>query len=132
MPSQASDKYCDTTNRAISLRKTATDNRLRPMSEVQIQIYYHAALAAYVAGWDAYINNLVREFFTVTSNPLSPEFHAVHSLAKEAAERALKRFNTPNWENTRNLLFQQTGYDPINDWIWNRRRMGCSAGSGKT
>ncbi len=60
----------------------------------------------------------------VTSNPLTPEFHAVHSLVKEAAERALIRFNTPNWENTRNLLVQQTGYDPINDWIWNRRGMG--------
>ncbi len=52
MPSQASDKYRDAANRAIFLSRTATDNRLRPMSEDQIQIYYHAALAAYVAGWD--------------------------------------------------------------------------------
>ena len=46
-----------------------------------------------------------------------------YTIAQQAAERDLDRFNTPNWENTRNLLIQCTGYDPINDWIWNRGGM---------
>ena len=69
----------------------------------------------FVAGWETYIEELVRNFFDVTANPLNPQFYAVHSLAKNAAERSLKQFNTPNADNSRNLLVQYTGYDPIND-----------------
>ena len=84
----------------------------------EIQVYYHAALAAYVATWNAYISNLVRDFYDVIADPLNPKFDAIQTLAKRAAENALARFNTPNSENTRNLLVQYTGYDPIDDWIW--------------
>jgi hypothetical protein len=96
---------------------------LHPISRSQTQVYYHSALAAFVAAWDAYINELVRNFFTTTANPLDPKFYAVHSIARDTAERALERFNTPNSENTRNLLIQNTGYDPIGDWVWSARSM---------
>ncbi|MBR8829499.1 MAG: hypothetical protein DSM107014_16655 [Gomphosphaeria aponina SAG 52.96 = DSM 107014] len=65
----------------------------------------------------------MRNFFDVTATPLDPKFNAIHSLAKAAAERTLERFNTPNWDNTRNLLVQNTGYDPIGDWVWSERNM---------
>lgn len=123
MPSPAALKYKILSNTARTLRETATDPRLHPISRSQTQIYYHSALAAFVAAWDAYINELVRNFFTTTANPLDPKFHAVHSIARDTAERALERFNTPNSENTRNLLIQNTGYDPIGDWIWSARSM---------
>ena len=86
------------------------------MSHDEIQVYYHAALAAYVAAWNAYISNLVRDFYDVIANPLNPKFDAIHALAKDAAGNALTRFNTPNWENARNFLLQYTGYDPLSDW----------------
>lgn len=123
MPSPASLKYTTAAGRIQVLRKAATDKRLRPMLPDEIQVYYQAALAAYVAAWDAYINNLVRDFYDVIADALTPRFHAVYTIAQQAAERDLDRFNTPNWENTRNLLIQCTGYDPINDWIWNRGGM---------
>ncbi len=125
MSSVSADKYLNAAEKAHSLRETAVDRRLRPISKNRVQNYYHAALALFVAGWDAYINSLVREFFDMISDPLDTKFHAVWSIASERAENALKKFNTPNWENTRGLLVQHIGYDPINDWVWQQRRMGA-------
>ena len=88
------------------------------MSYDEIQVYYHAALAAYVAAWNAYIKNVVNDFYDVIPNS-SP----VYAIARQASQRSMERFNTPNWENTQRFLEQCTGYDPINDWIWNRREM---------
>ncbi len=116
MPSPAALKYTDSANRIQTLRRAATDRRLRPMSHDEIQVFYHAALTSYVAAWNAYIDNLVRNFYDVIVDPANPEFDAIHTLAKGVVENALVRFNTPNWENTRDLLNQYTGYDPINDW----------------
>lgn len=123
MPSPAALKYTAAAGRMQVLHKAATDRRLRPILPDEIQVYYQAALAAYVAIWDAYINNLVRDFYDVIADALNPGFHAVYTIAQQAAERDLDRFNTPNWENTRNLLVRCTGYDPINDWVWTRGRM---------
>ncbi len=109
MPSPAAIKYFDDMQKAEILRKVANDPRLKPISRVEKQIYYHASLAASVATWDAYINNIVREFFNVTSDPSISKFHILHTVAKSIAEKALKKFNTPNWENTRNLLVQDGG-----------------------
>ena len=127
MPSPAALRYDKAAHKARVLRDTATDPRLRPILNSQTQVYYHSALATFVAGWEAYIEELVRNFFDITANPLDPLFHAVHSIAKNAAERALKQFNTPNSDNSRNLLVQYTGYDPINDWVWSRRSMNALA-----
>ena len=103
-------------NRIQTLRRAATDKRLRPMSRDEIQVYYHAALTGYVAAWNAYIDNLVRDFYDVIADSANPKFDAIHTLAKGIVENAMTRFNTPNWGNTRNHLNQYTGYDPINDW----------------
>ena len=116
MPSPAALKYRTTVERIQTLRRTATDKRLRPMSRDEIQVYYHASLTSYVAAWNAYIDNLVRNFYDVIADSANPKFDAIHTLAKGIVENALTRFNTPNWESTRNLLNQYTGYDPINDW----------------
>ncbi|HBE21401.1 MAG TPA: hypothetical protein DEG17_23540 [Cyanobacteria bacterium UBA11149] len=127
MPSPAALAYNIAAKKARILRETATDTRLRPISHSQTQVYYHSALATLVAAWEAYIEELVRNFFDVTANPLDPKFDAVHSIARNAAMESIKRFNTPNFDNTRNLLVQYTGYDPIGDWIWSVRSMNAVA-----
>ena len=43
---------------------------------------------------------------------------AVLALMSGLTEAELKRFNTPNAENARNLLLVHTGYDCIGDWHW--------------
>ena len=116
MSSPAALKYIASANRIQTLRRAATDRRLRPMSHDEIQVYYHAALTSYVAAWNAYIDNLVRNFYDVIADSANPKFDAIHTLAKGIVENALKWFNTPNWKNTRDILNQCTGYDPINDW----------------
>ena len=123
MPSTAASKYITAAGHIRTLRKAATDRRLRPMSQDEIQVYYHASLTAYVAAWEAYINGLVSGFYDVLADSSDSGFNAIYTIAQQAAERAVERFNTPNWENTRNLLTQCTGYDPINDWAWSRRGM---------
>ena len=91
-------------NRIQTLRRAATDKRLRPMSRDEIQVYYHAALTGYVAAWNAYVDNLVRNFYDVIADSTNPKFDAIYTLAKGTVENALTRFNTPNWEYTRNFL----------------------------
>ena len=124
MPSIAAHTYTNSAGRVDVLRKVAIDPRLRPISRQDTQIYYHAALAALVAGWDAYINNVVREFYGEVSNPLDVKFQAIYTVAQANSERTLGRFNTPNYENTRSLLISCTGYDPISDWVWSQKNMG--------
>ncbi len=116
MSSPAALKYINSTNHIQTLRKTATDKRLRPMPRKEVQIYYHAALTGNVAAWNAYISNLVHDFYSLISEPSNQIFDAVYTIAQQAADNALLRFNTPNWENTRAILVQYTGYDPISDW----------------
>ena len=125
MASPASSKYVTAAGRIQTLREAATDGRLPRKLQDEKQVYYHAALAAYVAAWDAYINNLVRDFYDTIDNPSSQGFQAIYEISRRATDRALKRFNSPNWENTRSLLEQYTGYDPpgLGHWVWARRRM---------
>ena len=121
MPSPSASIYQSSEDRARVLLSTALDARLRPISRSRSQTYLHASLAAYVAGWDAYVHNLVRDFFQAVADPLTPKFHFMHDIARSASETAMKRFNTPNWDNSRNIIMQYTGYDPITDWVWARR-----------
>lgn len=123
MSSPAASQYVIAAERIRTLRRVATDRRLRPMLREEIQVCYHAALAAHVAAWDAYINNLVGDFYNVIDDPSDQRFQAIYTISRQAAARALTRFNTPNWENTRDLLQQFTGYDPTGDWVWTRRNM---------
>ncbi len=123
MKSPAALKYVSATEHIKVLRKAGTDARLRHMLHDEIQVFYHAALTAYVAAWNAYINDLVSEFYSLISDPSNQKFDAVYIIAQQAAENALARFNTPNWENTRDILRRYTGYDPINDWGSSQRSM---------
>jgi hypothetical protein len=88
------------------------------------QTYYHASLAMSVAAWDAYLNAIVLEFLSAVANPLDVPFHSLHTVCRGFAERTLERFNTPNFENSRSLIFGCTGYDPYADWGWKPRGLG--------
>jgi hypothetical protein len=124
MPSPAAHAYIRGVKRAHTLREVTTDVRLRPLPREDAQTFAHAYLTSLVAVWDAYLKELARAFYQETAMPLRVDYHAMHEVVRMAGERAIERFNTPNWENARNFLIATTGYDPISDWTWPRRGMG--------
>lgn len=97
------------------------------ISQRQRRVQYHAALAASVAAWESYLEAVVREFFSEIADPLDLRFMAVHGLIEPRIEIDLKRFNTPNFDNARTLVYQSTGYDAINDWNWPARSLSVIA-----
>ena len=50
------------------------------MSHDEIQVYYHAALTAYVAAWNAYVDNLVRNFYDVIADSANLKFDAIYTV----------------------------------------------------
>ena len=127
MPSRALAEFLRAIEASRSLRLAAKDARLRPIKDQVRNDFLHAALASYVAGWDGYLNNVVTEFVQQTSNPLDIEYSSLHAGLEAFVKRSLKKFNTPNWENSRNMLVECTGYDPIGDWVWPRASMNGAA-----
>jgi len=95
------------------------------LSRTDLQALYGAWFVTQVAAWNAYVVGVVACFFDDVANPGMGHFHAMHTLASGAAKIQLERFNTPNAENTRNVILMCTGYDPWTDWQWPRR--GLSA-----
>ena len=121
MPSPAAARFADLLQRGRILRSIS---QFVDLGNVNNQVHYHASLATTVAAWESYIHEIVRVFFAETSDPGNYSFHALHTIAREEAERKLRRFRTPNSENTRNLLITSIGYDPIPDWTWPRHGLG--------
>lgn len=80
------------------------------------QVLLHAALTSYISSWDAYLNNLALEFFNVIFDPKNPKYLSLYNVALNLINDKVNKFNTPNYENSRNFLFFCTGYDPISDW----------------
>ena len=118
MPSLSAYKFQQRVNSLIYLRAISVEPRIRPITEHQKQIYLHSYLTGLVAAWDAYLKAVIKEYLSLTSNPLDVRYSAIYSLLNTYATTALGKFNTPNSENSRKILINATGYDPIGDWIW--------------
>jgi hypothetical protein len=123
MPSAAAIKYNELTTRASVILKADR----RGLGHKEVQALYGAIFVAQTAAWNAYVVRLVDCFFQEVADPAAPNFHAMHSLANSIVKLQLERFNTPNAENTRNLILTSTGYDPWTDWQWPAHRMNALA-----
>jgi len=118
--SQSYLRFCEGILSGRRIREAASDRRIAPISRDYRRTFLHAALAAHVASWDSYLNSVIREFRQKTRRPLDAEYSIIHSNLEAFVDKSLLKFNTPNWENSRNILIECTGYDPINDWKWSR------------
>ncbi len=127
MASPAATKFSIALEKAICLRDTVNSSTDPPISSQNKQVYYHAALTANVSAWDSYINQIVNDFYDLISNPIDLKYQAIFLISKSNSDRSLQKFNTPSFENSRNLLVYHTGYDPINDWVLPQRSMNSLA-----
>lgn len=117
MPSRAAADFYVACKKASLL--VAASRAVPPGSTATVHkaICLHAALAMYVASWEAYLERLVRETQAMVADPVNQRLSASLALLSRLSEVALKNFNTPNSDNGRTLLISYTGYDPINDWV---------------
>lgn len=106
-------------------------NRARSLEQISVasapdakQVARHSSLTVSVAGWQVYVEELVGEFYDQLSGLNNPSLTRLAIPYRNHADKTLERFNTPNWENAREVLVSLTGYDPISDWTWPRRSLG--------
>lgn len=92
-------------------------------SNFERQVFYHAEIAARVAAWDAYLNQIIPEALSRVGDPLNAEVLTLKNLVLLHARSNIDKFNTPNFENSRALFVKCIGFDPIVSWSWPLRAM---------
>lgn len=118
MPSAAANGFFSARDQARTLVLATSHPPQNSLPDRHKSACLHAAWAMLVAAWEAYLERLVREAQQAITDPSHAKLSAVIALLKLITENEIKRFNTPNSGNARDLLYQHTGYDPINDWHW--------------
>ncbi|WP_369333929.1 HEPN domain-containing protein [Xanthomonas sp. LMG 8989] len=76
----------------------------------------HAALAAHVAAWDAYVKAVVAHKYSVVSDPTALGYSVLRAIAEERMKASAKKLNTPNSENTRTFMMESSQFDPWPSW----------------
>lgn len=120
MPSTSLARANDQLSSARYLCRAATDNST---TYGERQILYHASLAASVASWNNYIRMILREYYDSLRLQNNKQLSQFSLFARNMLDKELEKFNTPNFENSRNLIFITTGFDSFSYWNWAGRKM---------
>lgn len=113
MPSRSLRGFSSAKRRAQRLAAISTDRRLRPITYAEMEPPLHAALAAYVSGWEAYVEDVTVEFLDVLVVAMEPKASALAKTLRDEAMRVVKRFNTPSFQESRDLVYRFTGFDAL-------------------
>lgn len=127
MPSIAAIQFTSRQTDLAFLRSIAIDSRLKPIADTQKQIFLHSYLTGVVASWDAYIKAVIKEYLGLITQPTDIRYHSIYTLLHKYASTSIEKLNTPNFDNTRNILISTTGYDPIGDCVWTPRGFSAIA-----
>ncbi|MGH8822054.1 MAG: HEPN domain-containing protein [Rhodoferax sp.] len=119
MPSPAAARFFRVCQKGEALTSAAL--RLGHRSADR-QVLLHASLATIVAAWDQYVRTICQDFFSVTGRLADAGFQNLHATLSLQYQQKEKKFNTPNFENSRNLIVECTGFDPYTHWSWKNRR----------
>lgn len=114
MPSRSLINFKTARLQALRLLDIATDRRLRPLRYEDMEPSLHAALASFVSAWEAYIESLCIEILEAIASCANAQTAAVLSVLQLEAKNNIEKFNTPNFDNSRNLILRFTGFDPYN------------------
>lgn len=116
MPSSARQRFLEALEgRAKRLLLISTDSRLRPLRYPDIEPPLHAAVVACTSAWEAYVEEVTLEFLERLAARLGNPTAAFVLLLRQEAERAARRFRTPDFNNSRDFILRFTGYDPYPD-----------------
>jgi len=90
---------------------------------------HRAGVVLSVAAWQAYVEKLLLEgLSTINSSMLDPGAPApswslqTFNMRKAQIETSVKKFNTPNDVNVRNLFLEALGFNPWPVWAWQQGR----------
>jgi hypothetical protein len=125
MPSQALIHFVASRAKARRLSLLSTDRRLRPLTYGDMEPPLHAALAAYVSAWEFFIESVTLEFLDREVLISASKASSLAKILRDEAGRAAGRFNTPNFGESRNLIFRFTGFDPYS--VMNSPRLGMNS-----
>lgn len=114
----------DTANRLLSAR----DSRVNRLGRSD---FYHASWTAMIASWDSFVKTICKEFLSKSNNSLTlgipnnavVSAQKVNHQALVMYERLLKIFNTPNFDNSRELILTATGVDFYSKWKWDDKNI---------
>lgn len=98
----------------------------RGCNRIERDHLYATCLVTLVAAWDSFVNGIVRNYWNATARPWDAAYTHLHGLGRENMEEGLRRFNVPNFENSRTLIARHTGLDVIQHWSWPERSINVT------
>lgn len=111
MSSQALRRFAEARRKARRLSDLSTDIRLRPLIYADTEPPLHASLAAYVSAWESFVESITLEFLDKQIVVSQAKASSFAKILRDEAARAVERFNTPNFSESRNLILRFTGFD---------------------
>jgi hypothetical protein len=125
MPSQALQSFLAARHKARRLSDLSTDKRLRPLRYEEIEPPLHASLAAYVSGWEIFVESITLEFLDKQITVSSAKASLFAKVLRDEASRTIARFNTLNFNESRDLILRFTGFDPLS--VMNSSRLAMTS-----
>jgi hypothetical protein len=79
------------------------------------QALYEATVVLAVAAWQSFTEDIARAVLRATVKSAGSQGSKLEALTTTSLEASIRRFNTPNMENTRDL-FRSVGFDLGDSW----------------
>jgi len=81
------------------------------------EVLKRSGLIMAVTAWETYVEDRLREI--IEGHLAGLQNSVVAKIVKDRLEEDLKRFNTPNADNTKRIFLTYTNNDVTANWVWN-------------